>query len=96
MGDLRQGVRALLARAVQWRFGAGWWAGEIQLPFFAARDDVDAQASRIQSEAQAGMDKQQREYFLREQLRAIQKELGDGSSEEALATEIRESDPYTE
>lgn len=44
----------------------------------------------IQSEAQAGMDKQQREYFLREQLRAIQKELGDGSSEEALANEIRE------
>lgn len=44
----------------------------------------------IQTEAQAGMDKQQREYFLREQLRAIQKELGDGSSEEALANEIRE------
>ena len=44
----------------------------------------------IQSEAQAGMDKQQREYFLREQLRAIQKELGEGTSEEALANEIRE------
>ena len=44
----------------------------------------------IQSEAQAGMDKQQREYFLREQLRAIQKELGEGSTEEALANEIRE------
>jgi ATP-dependent Lon protease len=44
----------------------------------------------IQNEAQAGMDKQQREYFLREQLRAIQKELGEGSSEEALAHEIRE------
>jgi ATP-dependent Lon protease len=44
----------------------------------------------IQTEAQAGMDRQQREYFLREQLRAIQKELGEGSSEEALANEIRE------
>ncbi|MGB3306821.1 MAG: endopeptidase La [Thermomicrobiales bacterium] len=44
----------------------------------------------IQSEAQAGMDKQQREYFLREQLRAIQKELGEGSSEEVVANEIRE------
>ncbi|HEU0163579.1 MAG TPA: LON peptidase substrate-binding domain-containing protein, partial [Thermomicrobiales bacterium] len=44
----------------------------------------------IQSEAQAGMDRQQREYFLREQLRAIQKELGEGSAEEALANEIRE------
>jgi ATP-dependent Lon protease len=44
----------------------------------------------IQSEAQAGMDRQQREYFLREQLRAIQKELGEHSSEEAIANEIRE------
>ena len=46
----------------------------------------------IQTEAQAGMDRQQREYFLREQLRAIQKELGEGSSEEALANEIRAED----
>ncbi|MDQ4100424.1 MAG: endopeptidase La [Chloroflexota bacterium] len=44
----------------------------------------------IQSEAQAGMDKQQREYYLREQLRAIQKELGEGSAEEMVAKEIRE------
>jgi ATP-dependent Lon protease len=44
----------------------------------------------IQSEAQAGMDRQQREYYLREQLRAIQKELGDSSSEEAIASEIRD------
>src|SRR5579884_2819069 len=45
---------------------------------------------QIQSEAQAGMDKQQKEYFLREQMRAIQKELGEGSTEEALANELRE------
>src|SRR5690606_2239264 len=45
---------------------------------------------QIQHEAQAGMDKQQREYFLREQLRAIQKELGEGSPEETLANEIRQ------
>ena len=30
------------------------------------------------------MDRQQREYFLREQMRAIQKELGEGSAEETL------------
>lgn len=54
------------------------------------RLDVMNLRHEIQSEAQAGMDKQQREYFLREQLRAIQKELGEGSPEEALATEIRE------
>jgi ATP-dependent Lon protease len=45
---------------------------------------------QIASEAQAGMDRQQREYFLREQMRAIQKELGEGSPEESLAREMRE------
>ncbi len=45
---------------------------------------------QIQTEAQAGMDKQQREYFLREQMRAIQKELGEGSAEESLAGELRQ------
>ncbi|MGI8643821.1 MAG: LON peptidase substrate-binding domain-containing protein, partial [Thermomicrobiales bacterium] len=44
---------------------------------------------QIQHEAQEGMDKQQREYFLREQMRAIQKELGEGTSEEAVANELR-------
>ncbi len=45
---------------------------------------------QIQHEAQEGMDRQQREYFLREQIRAIQKELGEGSPEETLAKELRE------
>jgi ATP-dependent Lon protease len=45
---------------------------------------------QIASEAQAGMDRQQREYFLREQIRAIQKELGEGSPEETLAGELRQ------
>ena len=45
---------------------------------------------QIQTEAQAGMDKQQREYYLREQLRAIQKELGEGNAEAAVATELRQ------
>ena len=41
------------------------------------RLDVLNLRQQIQTEAQAGMDKQQREYYLREQLRAIQKELGE-------------------
>ncbi|HEX2282530.1 MAG TPA: endopeptidase La [Thermomicrobiales bacterium] len=45
---------------------------------------------QIQSEAQAGMDRQQREIMLREQLRTIQRELGDISSDEAMAGEFRE------
>ncbi|MEZ4529646.1 MAG: endopeptidase La [Thermomicrobiales bacterium] len=44
---------------------------------------------QIATEAQAGMDRQQRDYFLREQIRAIQKELGEGSAEETLAGEMR-------
>ena len=45
---------------------------------------------QIQSEAQAGMDRQQREIMLREQLRTIQRELGDISPDEAMAGEFRE------
>jgi len=45
---------------------------------------------QIQSEAQAGMDKQQREYLLREQMRTIQRELGDIAGEEQLVDEFRE------
>ena len=40
---------------------------------------------KIQSEAQSEMEKAQREYFLREQLKAIQKELGD---DEGQASEV--------
>ncbi|HEX9118260.1 MAG TPA: endopeptidase La, partial [Anaerolineae bacterium] len=38
---------------------------------------------KIQSQAQDEMSKMQREYFLREQLKAIQKELGEGDEQEA-------------
>jgi ATP-dependent Lon protease len=41
---------------------------------------------KIQSEAQSEMEKMQREYFLREQLKAIQRELGEGD-EQAVETE---------
>lgn len=39
--------------------------------------DVLAMQHKIQADAKGEMDKSQREYFLREQLKAIQKELGD-------------------
>lgn len=44
----------------------------------------------IVADAQSGMDKQQREYFLREQIRSIQKELGEGTAEETLAKDLRQ------
>ncbi|MDX6647865.1 MAG: ATP-dependent Lon protease, partial [Miltoncostaeaceae bacterium] len=46
--------------------------------------------ARIQSEVQQDMDKGQREYYLRQQLKAIQEELGEGDETEAEVTELRE------
>ncbi len=46
--------------------------------------------SRIQSEVQKGVEKSQRDYYLREQLKAIQKELGEGDPEAAAIAEMRE------
>jgi ATP-dependent Lon protease len=41
---------------------------------------------KIQSEAREGMEKAQKDYFLRQQLKAIQKELGESEEPEAEAT----------
>jgi len=43
---------------------------------------------KIQSQAQDEMSKMQRDYFLREQLKAIQKELGEGDEQEAEIQEF--------
>jgi ATP-dependent Lon protease len=47
-------------------------------------------SSKIASEAQTEMDKAQREYVLRQQMKAIQKELGDEDGEGAEAAMMRE------
>jgi ATP-dependent Lon protease len=46
--------------------------------------------SKIQSQVQSEMEKGQREYFLRQQLKAIQQELGDSDPEQAELDELRE------
>jgi ATP-dependent Lon protease len=46
--------------------------------------------SRIQSQVQSEMEKGQREYFLRQQLKAIQAELGEGDPEQAELAELKE------
>jgi ATP-dependent Lon protease len=46
--------------------------------------------SRIQSQVQSEMEQGQREYFLRQQLKAIQEELGEGDEAQAEAQELRE------
>ena len=47
-------------------------------------------SSKIQSQVQSEMDKGQREYFLRQQLKAIQQELGEGDPEAAEVNELRD------
>ncbi len=46
--------------------------------------------SQIQSEVESGIEKGQREYYLREQLKAIQRELGEEDETQAEVNELRE------
>src|SRR5215211_2636453 len=46
--------------------------------------------TRIQSQVQSEMEKGQREFFLRQQLKAIQDELGEGDPEQAEVNDLRE------
>jgi ATP-dependent Lon protease len=52
--------------------------------------EVVAIGSKIQSQVQSELDKGQREYFLRQQLKAIQQELGESDEIQAEITELRE------
>jgi ATP-dependent Lon protease len=52
--------------------------------------EVVALGTKIQSQVQSELDKGQREYFLRQQLKAIQDELGEGDEAAAEANELRE------
>jgi ATP-dependent Lon protease len=45
--------------------------------------------TKIQSQVQSEMEKGQREYFLRQQLKAIQEELGEGDEQQAEVNELR-------
>ncbi len=58
--------------------------------FLAKQIEVLELKGRIQSEVKSEMDKTQREYILREQLKAIQKELGEDDPSVAEANELRE------
>jgi len=52
--------------------------------------EVVAIGSKIQSQVQSELEKGQREYFLRQQLKAIQEELGEGDEVQAEASELRQ------
>ena len=53
--------------------------------------EVSTMQAKIQSEAQDEMSKSQREYYLREQLRAIRKELGDAEDRAQELADLREA-----
>ena len=52
--------------------------------------DVLELGSKIQSDVRGEIDKSQREYFLRQQMRAIQQELGETDEQEAEINELRQ------
>ena len=53
--------------------------------------EVASMQARIQSVAREGMDRAQKDYFLREQMKAIRKELGEGADEDEELEIIREA-----
>jgi ATP-dependent Lon protease len=62
-----------------------------QLSQILARElDVVQLGTQIQTQVQSEIDKGQREFFLRQQLKAIQEELGEGDEQQAEANELRE------
>ncbi|CAN5601598.1 endopeptidase La [soil metagenome] len=52
--------------------------------------EVISLGTKIQTQVQSELDKGQREYFLREQLKAIQQELGETDDQQAEVAELRE------
>jgi ATP-dependent Lon protease len=58
--------------------------------FLARQIEILELKGKIQSEVKSEMDKTQREYILREQLKAIQRELGEEDPQQAEIAELRE------
>src|SRR5690606_5844162 len=58
--------------------------------FITKELDVLELGRKIQTDVQDEMSKSQREYFLREQMKAIQRELGEESETEAEVNQLRE------
>jgi ATP-dependent Lon protease len=56
----------------------------------AREQEVMELGSKIQSQVQSEMDKTQREYFLRQQMKAIQEELGEADETQAEINELRQ------
>ena len=62
------------------------------LALLAQRIEVLKLSKQIGEQTQQSLSSQQREHILREQLRQIQKELGEGDEKSAEIAELREAD----
>lgn len=62
----------------------------VLLPLLNREHEVLSLSSKIQTEVATSISKTQRDYFLREQLRAIQRELGEGESGSSEIKALRE------
>src|SRR5207253_6292712 len=60
------------------------------LPLLNREVEVLTLGSKIQREVASSMSKSQRDFFLREQIRAIQRELGEGDPNASEANSLRE------
>jgi ATP-dependent Lon protease len=60
------------------------------LEILTRESELISLGTRIQSQIQSEMDQAQREYFLRQQLKAIQEELGETDEQAAEANDLRE------
>lgn len=65
------------------------------LPMLNQEHQVLALSSKIQSEVTSSISKTQRDFFLREQLRAIQRELGEGDHSSSEVHSLREKIQHT-
>src|SRR4051812_21899411 len=61
------------------------------LPLMSRELEVLTLGSKIQKEVATSMSKSQRDFFLREQMRAIQRELGEGDPNSTDVTQLREA-----
>src|SRR3954453_13144801 len=60
------------------------------LEILTRKSELISLGTRIQSQIQSEMNKAQREYFLRQQLKAIQEELGESDEQSPEANDLRE------
>lgn len=81
--DLNEGWKVLSAETVKEKL-------QYLINHLARQKEILKLGQKIKTEAREEMDKAQREYYLRQQLKAIQKELGESGAAESVGSEYAE------